>query len=74
MIGGGTPAKVHAEMGLFNTKRNKEAERFYLLPGQGGAAYRRKQVFILKWSIVVGLIVSVALGSVMYYLNRPPHP
>ena len=71
--GSGAPAIVRADMSWFNSKRNKEAERFYLLPGQGGAAYRRKQVFILKWSIVVGLIVSVALGSVMYYLNRP-HP
>jgi hypothetical protein len=25
-------------MGLFNFKRNKETQRFYLLPGQGGAA------------------------------------
>ena len=61
-------------MGLFNSKRNKEAERFYLLPGQGGAAYRRKQIYILKWSILVGFIVSSLLVAVMYYLNRPPQP
>ena len=58
-------------MGLFNSKRNKENERFYLLPGQGGAAYRRKQKFILTWAIVVGLGLSAALGALMYYLNRP---
>ena len=59
-------------MGLF-TKRNKEAERFYLLPGQGGAAYRRKQRFFLTWSILVGVLVAVALVTLMYYLNRPQH-
>jgi len=56
---------------MFGFKRNKQNERFYLLPGQGGAAYRRKQRFILKWSIVVGLIVSAVLGALMYYLNKP---
>jgi hypothetical protein len=60
-------------MNWFNSKRNKEAERFYLLPGQGGAAYRRKQKYILKWSILVGLVLSVVLGALMYYLNRPQH-
>ena len=58
-------------MGMFNFKRDKETQRFYLLPGQGGAAYRRKQVYILKWSIIVGVIVSSVLGAVMYYLNNP---
>ena len=61
------------EMSWFNFKRNKEPERFYLLPGQGGAAYRRKQKYILKWSVLVGLILSVVLGTVMYWLNRPEH-
>jgi len=56
---------------MFGFKRNKEAERFYLLPGQGGQAYRRKQKFILKWSIVVGLILSAILGALMYWLNHP---
>jgi hypothetical protein len=58
-------------MGIFNFKRNKEAERFYLLPGQGGAAYRRKQRFILTWAIIVGLALSVTLGVLMYFMNRP---
>jgi hypothetical protein len=58
-------------MRLFNFKRNKETERFYLLPGQGGAAFRRKQKYLLLWSIVVGLIVSVLLGALMYFLNKP---
>ncbi len=58
-------------MRLSPFKRNKENERFYLLPGQGGAAYRRKQRFILKWSIIVGLGLSAVLGALMYWLNRP---
>jgi hypothetical protein len=54
-----------------SSKRKKEPERFYLLPGQGGQAYRRKQKFILKWAIVVGLLVAAALGALLYWLNRP---
>jgi hypothetical protein len=58
-------------MRLFNFKRNKEAERFYLLPGQGGAAFRRKQRFILTWAIIVGLAVAAGLGALMYFMNQP---
>ena len=72
MSGGGAFARVRPEMGLFN-KRNKANERFYLLPGQGGAAFRRKQKFFLLWAITVGLLVSGVLGALMYYLNRPQH-
>jgi hypothetical protein len=56
---------------MFGFKRNKEAERFYLLPGQGGQAWRRKQKFILKWAVVVGLLVAAILGAVLYFLNKP---
>ena len=56
---------------MFGSKRNKEAERFYLLPGQGGEAFRRKQRVLIKWSIVVGLLVAAILGALMYWLNRP---
>jgi hypothetical protein len=59
------------QMSLFRSKRNKEAERFYLLPGQGGAAYRRKQKFILTWAIIVGLAVAAILGALMYFLDKP---
>ena len=60
-------------MKLFNFKRNKEAQRFYLLPGQGGAAYRRKQRFILTWAAIVGMAVAAVLGALMYFLNQPKH-
>jgi hypothetical protein len=58
-------------MRWFNFKRNKETERFYLLPGQGGEAYRRKQKFILTWAIIVGLAVAAILGVLMYFLDKP---
>jgi len=56
---------------MFGSKRNKETERFYLLPGQGGSAYRRKQRYVLAWAIIVGLALASVLGAVMYYLNQP---
>jgi len=60
-------------MKLFPFKRDKPAQRFYLLPGQGGAAYRRKQRFILTWAILVGLAVSVGLVALMLFLNQSKH-
>ena len=60
-------------MKWFPFKRAKPAQRFYLLPGQGGAAYRRKQRFILTWSIIVGLAVSAGLVALMYFLNQSKH-
>jgi len=56
---------------FFSSKDNKEQRRFYLLPGQGGRAARRKQNFILKWSIIAALIVSAILTALIYWLNRP---
>jgi hypothetical protein len=56
---------------MFGFKQNKETERFYLLPGQGGRAFRRKQRRILIWSIIVGLALAVFLVVLMYFLNKP---
>jgi len=50
--------------------RSEEKERYYLLPGQGGSSYRRKQRFILKSSIIVGVIVSAIFALAMYLLQR----
>lgn len=52
--------------------RDKEKPRFYLLPGQGGSNYRRKQRFIIKSSLAVGAIVSAILALGMYLASRPP--
>lgn len=60
---------------MFWSKRDKdEKKRFYLLPGQGGRAHRRKQWFILKWSLFAAAIVAVAVAALIYWLNlSQPH-
>ena len=57
---------------MFWSKPDKEKERFYLLPGMGGRAYRRKQKFILQASIIVGLLVSLAFGLIVYFMHQSP--
>ena len=54
-------------------ERPEEKERFYLLPGQGGSSYRRKQRYIIKASIIVGLVVSALVATIMYFIYRVPH-
>jgi hypothetical protein len=51
--------------------RDKEEQRFYLLPGQGGRSHRQKQWFILKWSLFAALVVAAILAAAMYWMNRP---
>jgi len=48
----------------------KDRERFYLLPGMGGGAARRKRRLMLQWSIIAGILVSALLAAAMYILNR----
>jgi hypothetical protein len=50
--------------------RNKERQRFYLLPGMGGSALRRKHRRFLGWSIVIGLVVSVILAGLLFMYNQ----
>ncbi|HWQ91482.1 MAG TPA: hypothetical protein VN673_07405 [Clostridia bacterium] len=50
--------------------RDKERDRYYLLPGMGGRALRRKQKVILRWSIAVGLLVSALVGCMLYFLGN----
>jgi hypothetical protein len=50
--------------------RNKERERFYLLPGMGGRASRQKQKWMLQWAIGSGLLVSGIVAFLMYCLNH----
>jgi hypothetical protein len=59
-------------MRLFEREDDRERKRFYLLPGQGGRAYHRKQRLFLKTSLAVGLIVSGLLALVMYLIYRSP--
>ena len=55
---------------MFTSKADKEPERYYLLPGMGGRAARRKHLYFLKWSIIAGLGISAILAALMYLLNR----
>ncbi len=49
--------------------RDREQERFYLLPGMGGRNLRRKRRIILQWSIVAGLLTSALLAGLLYLLS-----
>ena len=51
-------------------QRDKERERFYLLPGMGGRALRRKRKIMLQWSIATGLLVSLLVATLLYWLSR----
>jgi hypothetical protein len=54
-------------------KSKKPRERFYLLPGQGGKNYVRKQRVILGWTILVSLVLGAALAAVLWWIaNRHP--
>jgi len=54
-------------MGLFS--RDKERERYYLLPGMGGKASRRKHMASLLWAMAAGLVVSATLAATLYWLS-----
>jgi len=54
---------------MFLSNAKKERERYYLLPGQGGPAARRKHRIFLKWSIVAGLFFSALMALIMYLLD-----
>ncbi len=54
---------------MFWPKRDKEKERFYLLPGMGGRASRKKRKVILVWSVIAGLLVSLSLAATLYFVN-----
>ncbi|HCL91803.1 MAG TPA: hypothetical protein PLV05_06035 [Verrucomicrobiota bacterium] len=51
-------------------ERDKEPQRFYLLPGMGGKARRRKELRHLRWSLAVALVVSGVLACALYLLSR----
>ena len=55
---------------MFGFKSNKPRERFYLLPGQGGQNYHRKQQRIMRWTISVSVAFGLILAAVMWYQAR----
>ena len=63
---------------MFGRKSKKSRERFYLLPGQGGENFHRKQRVIMRWTVAVALLFAAAvvlfgavLTAVMWWLSRP---
>jgi hypothetical protein len=54
---------------MIGFERNRERERFYLLPGMGGRAARQKQWWMLQWAVVGGLVVSTAVAAVLYFAH-----
>jgi hypothetical protein len=63
-------ARIGKGKNVSGSKAGKDHKRFYLLPGQGGNAYRRKQRFILKWAVITALVVSSVLGAALYWMNH----
>ncbi len=57
-------------MGHSKRHKNKEKERYYLLPGQGGKLYRKKQRLIIIWSIIAALFVALIMWAIMYFTDR----
>ncbi|MDR3460243.1 MAG: hypothetical protein P4N60_22675 [Verrucomicrobiae bacterium] len=56
---------------MFLKKKNRPRERFYLLPGQGGRNYHRKQQYILRWSIALAVFFGAILAVVMWAMSKP---
>ena len=54
---------------MFGRKRNKEENRYYLLPGMGRANKRKRELFF-RWALVVGGLVSLIVGYFIYLANR----
>jgi len=57
--------------GVFLRKKNRPRERFYLLPGQGGKNYHRKQRVILRWTVALALFFGAILSAVMWVMSKP---
>ena len=51
-------------------ERDRERERFYLLPGMGGRARRQKEMRYLRWAIAAGLVISAVMAVILYLLSR----
>ncbi|MBI2928591.1 MAG: hypothetical protein HYY24_23225 [Verrucomicrobia bacterium] len=50
--------------------KGKEEHRYYLLPGMGRSNRRRRRE-ILKWAIIVGVVISVLFGLLLWSVSRP---
>jgi hypothetical protein len=57
---------------MFRSAKDKPRQRFYLLPGMGGGAMRRKRKAILKWTIAAGLFFSALVACLLYIIYKMP--
>lgn len=62
---------MHYAGAMFFWKKHRSHERFYLLPGQGGKNYHRKQQVFRLWAAAVGLLMGGIIAAVMWYFSRP---
>ena len=53
-----------------HVKSGKEHERYYLLPGMGGRARRRKMVEMVGWGVLGGAVTSLLLAIALYLISR----
>jgi len=58
---------------VFGLKPKKPRERFYLLPGQGGKNFYRKQQQIMRWTVAVAVVFAFVVAAVMWWVARA-HP
>lgn len=49
--------------------KNREEQRYYLLPGMGRSNRRHRQR-VLVAAIIVGIIASALFGALLFWLNR----
>lgn len=65
----GEPGDSNQQTRMFRSKRDKEAHRYYLLPGMGRSNRRRHREFFY-WSLLVGILVSAVFGYLLYLLSQ----
>jgi len=54
--------------------RRKPRERYYLLPGMGGRAARKKLALMIGWGLLGGLATSLIVAAALYVINRLATP
>jgi hypothetical protein len=54
---------------MFGRKRNREAHRYYLLPGMGRSNRRHRQQTHVA-AVIVGLVASAVIGGLLFWFNR----
>ena len=52
------------------SKPDKEKERYYLLPGQGGRSRRQKVKEMAWWGLLGGAAASMVLAAILYAVSR----